>query len=137
MMRSIGAVLAGYVVTAVLVIAMFYVLGVFNPELVAGARPPLAKNAGWLTLLFVLGMIFAALGGYVTAALAARAPGKHAAALAVFMLAMSVVSAVMAYMQVQPFWFELANGAAGSVAALGGGALRVRRVPVRALSAAA
>lgn len=73
MLRSFGAVIAGYLLFAVLAVALFAVTG-RN----AHAPAPLAFMIGSA----LCGMLFAGLGGYVAARLAGRRPLTHAAALA-------------------------------------------------------
>jgi hypothetical protein len=74
MLRSFGAVIAGYVSFTVLAVALFAVTGRD-----AHAPAPLTFMIGST----LCGMLFAGLGGYVAARLAGRGPLAHAAALAV------------------------------------------------------
>src|SRR5262245_28833916 len=83
MLRSIGAVIAGYLVFAVLAVTLFAVTG-RN----AHAPAPPAFMVGSI----VCGMLFAGLGGYVAALLAGRQPVAHATALTVVIASLAGVS---------------------------------------------
>jgi hypothetical protein len=105
-LHSIGAVIAGYVVSAVLTAATIGLLVVIFPASYSAA------NLGWVVLNVVYGCVFAVAGGYVTAWLAPRRPVQHALALGLIMAALSALMAVAiatmpagpAY-EAQPAWY--------------------------------
>jgi hypothetical protein len=84
MIRSVGAVIAGYALFALSAVLLFGVSGV-PPETWPGIR--------FVVLAIVYGSAFAALAGFVTATLAPRAPLRHAVVVAVLLAAGAVVFA--------------------------------------------
>jgi MFS-type transporter involved in bile tolerance (Atg22 family) len=85
MLRSLGAVVAGYLSFAVPAVALFAVTGRDSH-----AAQPLAFMVG--STLY--GMLFAALGGYVAARLAGRHPLRHAIVLSLVIALGAAVSIV-------------------------------------------
>ncbi len=89
---SVLAVLAGYVTTAVAVVAADSTLGAVFP----GAFPePAAPGAlspapGWLAVILLYSFVFAVAGGYVAAWVARRAERRHALALGLLMEALTL-----------------------------------------------
>ena len=77
--RSLGAVLAGYLVSAVLTGITIAVWGVLFPD---SYRP---EHVEWVVFNVIYGCAFAAIGGYITARLAPRRPLAHATVLGVWM----------------------------------------------------
>lgn len=84
---SIGAVIAGYLITAVLIAATIGVLAIIFPASYSAA------NLGWVVLNVIYGGVFAVAGGYVTAWLAPRRPVQHALALGLIMAALAALMA--------------------------------------------
>ncbi len=82
-MRSVLAVIAGYLIFAVCSFALFRVSG----------RDPHADASLQFKLVTILcGMVFAFVGGYVTSRLAPRKPVAHGVALAVLMALFAAIS---------------------------------------------
>lgn len=86
-LKSLGAVVAGYVVIAVLTIVTISTLAVLFP---ASYQP---ENTGWVILNVIYGCLFAAVGGYLTARLAPTRPLWHVLALGIFMALFSGLTA--------------------------------------------
>lgn len=90
LLRSVGAVVAGYVVLTILVTIMWLILGKISPDRfgTAHAGPPLITFV--VDGLIAVGAGFAA--GYLTALIAGRAELAHALALGGLMLLLSIVT---------------------------------------------
>ena len=118
--RSILAVVVGYAVMAVCVVALNFASG----ALVSGGRATLSSPP---TSLMVLNVIFgipcAVLGGYVCALIARRAEIVHALILGIVAEAMSIVSLIL-YLDIQPLWYGLALALIILPSTLAGGFLR-------------
>ena len=80
MLRSIGAIVAGYIATVILTMITIPLLGVIFP---ASLNP---ANTGWVIANIAYGAVFAGIGGYVAALVAQKSEIKHATILAVIML---------------------------------------------------
>lgn len=78
-LQSVGAVIAGYLVSALLMGITIATLGALFPE---SYRP---ENIGWVVFNVIYGCAFAVLGGYVVAWLAPSRPMAHALVLGVLM----------------------------------------------------
>jgi hypothetical protein len=124
-LRSIGAVGLGYIVTAALVFGGFVTIGAIAPDALPAGASERASTAVLITIL-ALGVFQAAIGGYVTGATAKRAPLLHAVALAGLMLLLGIVSSATpdATAVHQPAWYNIGLIAVGVVGALAGGEVR-------------
>jgi len=87
-LRSVLAVIAGFLAMAVIVMALT-LLSVFALHLKYGNPTP-----GYLTLNVIYSLAAAVFGGWLAALAAGRAPVAHGIALAVVMLVLSAVSYV-------------------------------------------
>jgi hypothetical protein len=87
-LQSIGAVLAGYIVSAVLTGLTIAVLGALFP---ISYQP---ENVGWVVFNVIYGCAFAVVGGYVAARLAPSRPMAHAVVLGTLMAVFAVLTAV-------------------------------------------
>lgn len=127
-LRSIGAVFAGFVVVVVLSLGTDMVLhasGVFP----AWGQP---MSDALFLLATVYRILYAVLGSYVTARLAPRAPMKHALAGGVVGLVLSTVGAVATWdrgPEFGPHWYPLALVATAMPCAWAGGRLRAMQLP--------
>jgi heme A synthase len=88
-LKSFGAILAGYLVSALLTGVTISVLaGLFpvsyNPE-----------NIGWVIFNVVYGCAFAVVGGYIVAWFAPSHPMNHAWVLGIFMVLFAVLTGYM------------------------------------------
>jgi hypothetical protein len=82
-MRSVAAVLGGFLVFSLSAVLLFNISG----------RPPERwPGAAFATFAIVYGGVFAALAGYIAARLAPRAPMAHAMAVAGLLLAAATFS---------------------------------------------
>lgn len=128
MLRSIGAVFAGFVVVVVLS------LGTDMALHASGVFPPWGQPMS--DALFLLAMVYrtlyAVLGSYVTARLASHSPMKHALAGGVVGLVLSTVGAVATWdrgPEFGPHWYPLALVATALPCAWAGGRLRTVQLP--------
>lgn len=87
MIRSVLAVIAGYAVTAAIVIACTILAAKFLiPE--TATEPP----RGYLVANIAYSLLAAVAGGYITARIARRAPVAHAAVLALVIVAIGTAT---------------------------------------------
>ncbi len=104
-LRSIGAVLAGFVVVVILSVATDMALRA------AGVFPPLSEPKLYTTSLLLLATayrsVYTVAGGYLAARLAPNHPMGHALALGVVGLVAGTAGAV-AMWAVGPHWYPLA-----------------------------
>jgi hypothetical protein len=101
--RSIGAVLAGFLVIVVLSIATDEVLhatGVFPPH---GQQ----MSDGLFVLAMAYRIVYGFVGGYITARVAPDRPMQHALVLGAIGLVLSTVGAVVMW-DAGPAWYSLA-----------------------------
>jgi hypothetical protein len=90
LLKSLGALIAGYLVSALLIGVTIALLGGLFPE---SYRP---ENTAWVVFNVLYGCVYAVAGGYVTAWLAPSRPVTHAIVLGGLMAALAVLTAVMA-----------------------------------------
>ena len=130
--RSIGAVLAGILVGAVLSIAtdaVLHAIGVF---------PPLGQSMvgyeGALLLATVYRTVYGVAGSYITARLAPGRPMMHAIILGILGLIVSIVGAAVTWNKgpaFGPHWYPVALVVLALPTAWAGGKLRVMQLPTR------
>jgi peptidoglycan/LPS O-acetylase OafA/YrhL len=99
MARSIAAVIVGYLVLAVAIMALFAVW--FGSS---DAQP----TGAFMIYSLIYGLMAAIVAGYITALIAGRAEMRHAIALAAVALILGIVSMVMAGGR-EPLWYQVAN----------------------------
>ena len=103
-LKSIGAVLAGMLVTAILSIATDSVLeglGIFPP-------PAQGLFVTWmLALALFYRSVYAVAGGYVTAKLASSNPMKHVLILGLIGTALSIVGTIVGW-DLSDHWYPIA-----------------------------
>lgn len=124
-LRSIGAVAAGIVSTAILSLFVDQILhwvGVFPPWGQVTYEPvPFA-------LAVIYRTVFGVIGAWITARLAPRAPLKHAIALGILGLGISLVGTLAASIRnLGPAWYPVALTLLALPTAWLGGALYVRK----------
>lgn len=83
------------------------------------------EDPGSLLAKLVFGIVFATVAGYVAALIAGRFEMAHAAALAVIILLLGIVSVLLS---AEPFWYRITDAAAEVLAVLLGGYARVWQV---------
>ncbi len=122
-LRSIGAVLAGFLVVVVLSLGTdvaLHATGVFPPWF-----QPMSDALFLLATAYRI--LYAVAGSYVTARLAPHKPMQHALAGGAFGLALSIVGAVTTWdrgPEFGPHWYPLALVATAMPSAWAGGRLR-------------
>lgn len=132
MLRSIGAVLGGFVAMAVLVmIGTAAAMAAFVPGGLGTMRSGGAAGGlpnRYLVANLTISFLAAVAGGTVTAIIAAANPRQHTLALAAFVLVMSVVSARQSAGHSatggQPSWYSWVIAVIGVVGVIVGGMLR-------------
>jgi len=103
MLRTILAVLAGWLTTGVLVVCFDLVLRKMLPnDYREGQIPP-----DWVTaMVLATSCLFSVPAGFVTAKLGKSDPSRHVVYLILWGLLMGIVSAVMSWGQIQ-WWYQI------------------------------
>jgi hypothetical protein len=114
MLRSILAILAGYLVFGISAALLFNV---------SGQDPRLTPGIGFIVFSSVYGAAFALLAGYFAAAFAGRRPLLHASILAGLLGAIALASLISKLGNASP-WSEIAVLVLMVPAAMAGGFLR-------------
>jgi MFS family permease len=127
MLRSVLAVIAGYVSLSLLVMTSFALIMVIMPQ--AFPKPGAAPADSLLILILTLGFAFAVIGGYLTAILADRSHFKHVLFLAAVVLGFGIVKIAVEY-GIFPMWYLLTQLASGIGGVLAGGKMRLAIKPV-------
>jgi hypothetical protein len=121
-LKSIGAVVGGFVIVVILSIATDTILeklGIFPP-------PTQGLFVTWmLALAFVYRTIYTVLGGYVTAALAPANPTKHVTILGIIGTVMGCLGVVAGW-NLSEHWYPIALAAAAFPSVWLGGKLKTR-----------
>lgn len=117
MLRSIGAVVAGYLVIAIAIIVMF---------VIAFPDPTVIPGMGFMIFSLIYGFLFGILGGWVCGLIAQRAEVKHAAVIAAIGILISVLTMIFAPAK-EPMWYQIANMVLLTIALLIGGWLRTQQ----------
>lgn len=97
LLRSIGAILAGYIFMGLAVELIF---------LLSGRNPHAPASARFIIVTTLYGTFCAAIGGYVTSRLAGRFPLMHAAVLACLVSFIALIS-LFAELGVGSIWSQL------------------------------
>ena len=117
-LRSIAAVLVGYVVFAASSFAVFRL---------SGHAPHAPAPVPFMLLAIASGVVFAALGGYVAGSLAGRRPLAHAVAMAA-LLAAGATASLVSTLGHGAIWTQVAALTLMAPSAVLGGWLRARTV---------
>ena len=126
MLRSIGAVVLGYVVLALITIVGTSIAARLLLPRRAGApagSPPVLTPS-YLTANLTVSTLAAVVGGYVTARMAPGRSMVHVAVLALLILALSAMSARAPPSAGQPGWYNRILPLLGLVGVVVGGVLR-------------
>jgi len=103
MVRSILAVLAGWIAVGILVVCTDLVLGRMYPQsYVEGKIPPDSLSA----LSLATSLIYSIAGGWITASMAARRRWNHIWALVMWGLLMGIASAIFTWGKIQN-WYQV------------------------------
>jgi len=131
LLRSSGAVLAGFVATFVLSVAMDALLHALGGFPAAGAP----VSAGLFVAAAAYRAVFTIVGGFVTARLAPGRPMTHAMVLAAIGFAAGCVSVVGFYLSdragLGPFWYALSIPLMSAPCVIAGAWLALRSGAVR------
>jgi len=132
-LRSVAAVLAGYVSIGVLVVLTDALVWAIRPgEYISGQAPPVYY---YVISLFTV-PLYTVLGGCLCAWIAKAKPWKHVLALVIFGEIMGVLSIAASWGKA-PLWYGLALLVLYPPAIWFGGLLRLRRPAQPSVSAAA
>jgi hypothetical protein len=125
MLRSVLAVVAGYLAMMLAVTTFFSFVIFIALGVTPGERPPIDPPV-WLTVVeLATAPVLAGLGGYVCAWIARRREMQHAYALAGLVVVMNIVT-IVAEGGMRPLWSVLGLGILGVIGVLLGARLRVR-----------
>jgi hypothetical protein len=128
-MKSVGAILAGFVAVFVLSLGTDQILHVLQVY-PAWGQPMNAAGLNLLALSYRL--VYTILGGYLTARLAPRAPMRHVWILGGIGFVFATVGAIVAIpMKLGPSWYPIALAATALPFTWIGGALQQRRAVSR------
>lgn len=125
MVRSVLALMLGYVVMLVSQLGGDTILTAVAPDIMPQAGEP--PDPAYFAYRLGTGFFFIALGGYTTALLAGRSEMKHALGLAALSVAASILE-VQYYPTTQPLWYSIALMFLSIPSALVGGYYRVRQL---------
>jgi hypothetical protein len=120
MLRSILAVVVGYVVMAVVVMIGVAGLTVAFPEYAQAPQTGVVPTIP-MVLELVWGFASAIVGGIVVARIARRSPRRHAAVLAAIVLLLGAVYGLTMDLGPLPTWFRVALPPVGAIGVLIGG----------------
>jgi len=134
MLRSLLALMLGYVVMLVSQLGGDTILTAVAPELMPQPGEP--PDPAYFGYRLGTGFFFIALGGYTTAVLAGRSEMKHALGLSALSVAASILE-VQYYPATQPLWYSIALMFLSIPAGLMGGYYRVRQIEDSRVRAAA
>jgi hypothetical protein len=121
-LRSIWAVVAGYLVLVVGIGLVDFLVSLISPEHYADGPDPAAK---WLIVELVIGTVLVMAGGYVTVSIARRSYRRHALALGILTSGLALFSLAF-YHGRQPAWFQLVMAVVAIPAALIGATPKTR-----------
>ena len=121
MMRSIGAVVAGLVVTIVLVMVLTYLAAA-----ALGMGPGAPPTPAYLTLNLLGSALAGVLGGATAVVLAPHTPHGHVLALAILILLLSLPTLLTPPAPGQPSWYGIVVSILGPVAVATGGVVAAR-----------
>lgn len=124
MLRSIGAIAVGYLAYIILSGIGGFVLVMSFPEV--ASQVPRDPGTGFLVAGLVLGVLFAIVGGYITAVMAKTAEIRHALSLGGVIVLLGLVSMV-AMSSPQPLWAQLSGLIFAVPSVYLGGRLRVKQ----------
>lgn len=129
MLRSVGAVFAGFVAATIIVLLSTMIAVVLMlPPTGPGMMPE--PTGSYLAVNLFSGLLAAVAGGWLAARLARRAPLGHAMAVGTVMLVLGLAAAAMesdGTRGSQPGWYLYALPLIGWIGAASGGVLAARR----------
>ena len=129
MLRSILAVLAGYVaMTLATMIGIVILAWAFGHPLNSTATQS-APSTPYVLCNLVLSLAGAVLGGWTTARIASRSPVRHALALGAVVLVLGVAYAAKDWGGVQPGWYLVVLPLLGGSGIVAGGVFGAARKP--------
>lgn len=124
MLRSIGAVLGGYLAYLILSIIGGVILALSFPGVVSSGI--LEPTPGYLVGSLIFSFIFAVVSGYITASIAQSAIITHALGLGVLMVVLGLISLIIGS-NPQPIWSQIVSLIIPIPSVYLGGMMRSRR----------
>ncbi len=125
MIRSIGAVITGYAVMAILVMLGFGLIKQFVPD--AFPTPEAFPSTGMSLTIIGFGLIAALAGGYVAAWIAGKKKLRHGVFLGAVVLVMGIISVIVSPVT-QPLWYNISIILSGVIGVILGAILRKEAV---------
>ena len=120
MMRSMGAVVAGYIVMVCLVVGFFRLMGLIQPTYFASDNAP-STPILWQLVVLIFDVLAAGVGGATAAWFAPYTPFRHSYWLSGIILLLGLISIPAAYLRGDSLWLGVSTGFLGSFACLAGG----------------
>ena len=127
MRRSLLAVVVGCAAWAVAKTATFAAVAAWLPDALPQPGENVFPGTGSLLALLGSDVLFMIVAGYVTAAVARRAPVGHAAALGAAIVVLGLALMMMVGWRGEPLWYQVTLVAIAVPAAVTGGSLRSQR----------
>jgi len=125
MVRSVLAVIAGFLVTTMIVmIATVITAQLMFGEMTEDMLATFTPTPTYLVINILYGVLAAMIGGYYTAWVARRLPVRHGMALALLILIMGVVTIFVEQQGNQPVWYSYVMPVLGAMGAVMGSRLR-------------
>ncbi len=118
MFRAILAVIAGYAIMFIAVLALFGIV-LSDPEAV--------PKGNFMMFSLLYGFLFAIAGGYVAAMIGAGSEMRHALYLAAFSTVLGIISIIATAGQ-EPLWYQISNAFILIAGVTLGGYLRMQQV---------
>jgi hypothetical protein len=106
MMRSVLAVVAGYVVVLIATMGLVAGIAAVSPSSFPQPGEMRAPSVPIQVIILAAGFAFAVVGGFIAALVAPRSPALHALALGLLMTVLGVISMVM-ITNAEPRWFQI------------------------------
>jgi Na+/proline symporter len=123
MVRSVIAVVVGYMVLATATMAKFAAMQALFPGALPAPGEDVFPSTFWLVTILLSDVALMIVAGYVTAAVAKRTEVVHAAALGGVMVVLGLVLMFVNWLQ-EPLWYQITLVAIAIPAAVTGGSLR-------------
>jgi hypothetical protein len=125
MVRSIFAVVSGFILIGLLVVVADSVMGALFPESFPEPGTPDVPPASLLSVVMLYDLVFAVIGGFVTAHIARRSVEAHTYSLAALIIVFAAITFVTSG-GAMPWWYFVIVALLGVVGAIHGGRLYLR-----------
>ena len=129
MLRSVIAVVSGYVAMALLIMLFVLLIAIIFPE--AFPQPDVLPSIAWVAAIQLFGLAAATIGGGVTVVICRGSRLKHIHALALVVTFLGLVT-LATNIDKQPIWYLVVQVGVGIVGVYLGGHLANKRFPPEA-----